>query len=443
MLSIAEAHDRIRRHVSPLAPSRLRLSALLGLRLAEDITSRVDSPPFDKSVVDGFAIATSDDSATLRVIELVTAGSLPTRSIEPGTTIRVMTGAPIPAGADAVVKWEDCEQLGDDAIRNPAALANPNSCVLKRGASFHAGQVVLGAGKPLGPLEVALLAEIGQAEVAAHPRPRVGVLATGDELVEAHDAVGPGQIRNSNGPMLLASLAAAGATGIDLGVARDDPADLRAKIARGIAECDVLLVSGGVSAGVKDLAPGIFVELGVEEQFHQVRIKPGKPLWFGVSFPLRATGAAPVVGGAKIASREGAGGVAPMSREGTGGTPVAHNSTPRFVFGLPGNPVSTFVSFKLFVEPALAALAGAEFAPPATRRAVLAARLSHRGKRPTYQPCRVVGEDSATGRSIVETLDWKGSADLATLTRSDCLAALPEGDYELAAGDVVDVLPLG
>jgi molybdopterin molybdotransferase len=445
MLSIAEALDRVRQYVSPLSPSCSRLSALLGLRLAEDITSRVDSPPFDKSVVDGFAIATSDDSPTLRVIELVTAGSVPTRSIEPGATIRVMTGAPIPAGADAVVKWEDCEQLGDDAIRNPAALAKPDSCVLKRGASFHAGQVVLAAGKQLGPLDVALLAEIGQAEVAAYPRPRVGVLATGDELVEAHEIVGPGQIRNSNGPMLLASLAAAGATGVDLGVARDDPADLRAKIARGIAECDVLLVSGGVSAGVKDLAPGIFVELGVEERFHQVRVKPGKPLWFGVSsLPSGATGVPPVSGGAELASLLRAGSAAPMSGESTGGTPVAHSPAmpPKLVFGLPGNPVSTFVSFKLFVEPALAALAGAEFAPPATRRAVLAAGVSHRGKRPTYQPCRVVGEDARTGRSIVEALDWKGSADLATLTRSDCLAALPEGDYERAAGDDVDVLPL-
>lgn len=431
MLTVAEALDCVRRHVSPLPPGRLRLSALLGLRLAEDVTSRVDSPPFDKSVVDGFAISTSDHSPTLQITELVTAGAVPSRSVESGTTIRVMTGAPVPSGADAVVKWEDCEQLNDDAIRNPAASAAPGSCVLKRGASFHAGQVVLAKGKLLGPLDVALLAEIGQPEVAAFPRPRVGVLATGDELVEAHETVGPGQIRNSNGPMLLAGLAAVGATGVDLGVARDDPADLHEKIARGISECDVLLVSGGVSAGVKDLAPGIFVELGVQELFHQVCVKPGKPLWFGVSPPPSATGVPPV-----SIEKES------PTHFSTGDTPAAHNSTPKLVFGLPGNPVSTFVSFKLFVEPALATLAGAEFAPPATQSAVLATKISHRGKRPTYQPCRVVREDVATGRSVVEALDWKGSADLATLTRSDCLAALPEGDYELAAGDGVDVLPL-
>jgi molybdopterin molybdotransferase len=403
MLTVEEALECVRQHVTSLAPTRVALNDLLGLRLAEDVTSAVDSPPFDKTVVDGFAISTSDSSPTLKVIELVTAGAVPTRTVEPGTTIRIMTGAPIPDGADAVVKWEDCELLGDDAIRNPAAQAKAGSCVLKRGASFHAGQVVLAAGKRLTALDIALLAEIGQAEVFAFPRPRVGVLPTGDELVEAHEAVGPGQIRNSNGPMLMASVAASGATPVNLGVARDDPADLRAKIARGIAVCDVLLVSGGVSAGVKDLAPGIFVELGVEELFHQVRVKPGKPLWFGVT-----------KGGAR--------------------------ST--LVFGLPGNPVSTIVSYKLFVEPALAALAGALFAAPATRRATLVNKFVHRGMRPTYQPCRIVGEDAKSGRSDVETLDWKGSADLATLTRSDCLAALPAGDYELDAGDEVHVLPL-
>jgi molybdopterin molybdotransferase len=234
------------------------------------------------------------------------------------------------------------------------------------------------------------------------PRPRVGVLATGDELVAAHEPLGPGQIRNSNGPMLLAAVAAAGATAVDLGVARDDPEDLKAKLRRGL-ECDVLLASGGVSAGVKDFVPGTLTELGVHEEFHQVRVKPGKPLWFGV---------------------------------------CESDNRRTLVFGLPGNPVSTFVSFKLFVEPALAALGGAPFAAAAIVPAVLAASFKHRGKRPTYQPCRVRSEEAGSGRRVVEPLDWKGSADVATLTRADCLAAMPEGDYELAAGEAVDVMLL-
>ncbi len=400
MLTVAEAHDRIARVVRPLPPRRLRLSELLALRLAEDVTSRVDSPPFDKSLVDGYAIATSDSSDTLRELELVTAGSVPKHAVEPGTTIRVMTGAPIPEGAGAVVKWEDCEVREDGAIQKPARNVKPGSGVLKRGTSFHSGQVVMHAGKRIGPLDIALLAEIGRAEVAAYPRPSVGVLPTGDELVAADEPVGPGQIRNSNGPMLLAALAAASATPVDLGVGRDDPADLREKIVQGL-QCDVLLVSGGVSAGVKDLVPGVLAELGVEEVFHQVRVKPGKPLWFGV----REDGQRRVL-----------------------------------VFGLPGNPVSTLVTFRLFVLPALRTLAGEPFAAPATTRAVVSRPIEHRGNRPTYHPCRRV--DRAGEAPHIEPLDWKGSADLATLTRADCLAVLPEGDYRLKSGANVDFLPL-
>lgn len=402
MISVTEAHEIVARFARPLAPQWTPLGELLGLRLAQDVASRVDSPPFDKSQVDGFAIATGDDAPQLRVVEMVTAGHVPQFEVTPGTTVRVMTGAPIPRGADAVVKWEDCEQLDEATIVNPRALSKPGSCVLRRGAAFHEGELLLRAGKYLGPLDVALLAEIGEAEVAVTPRPRVGVLPTGDELVAAHEACGPGQIRNSNGPMLIAALQAAGVAAVDLGVARDTPEDLRAKIERGL-ECDVLLISGGVSAGVKDLVPGVLTELGVEQQFHQVRVKPGKPLWFGV--------------------REEAG-------------------RRVLVFGLPGNPVSTMASFKLFVEPALAVLAGSPYATPATTPARVVEAYSHRGKRPTYHPCRTVRGAAHDGARVVELLDWKGSADLATLTRADGLAALPAGDYELAAGAAVDVISL-
>jgi molybdopterin molybdotransferase len=400
MLTVAEAHERIGRCVRPLAPVRMMFTDALGLQFAEQVVSQVDSPPFDKALVDGYAIATDDKSETLRDIELVTAGGVPKNAIVKGATIRVMTGAPIPTGADAVVAWEDCELVDEQTLRNPASKMKAGGGVLKCGTSFHRGQVVLEAGKRLGPLDIALLAEIGQAEVLAFPRPRVGVLPTGDELVEAGERLGPGQIRNSNGPMLIAALATAGATAVDLGVGRDDPNDLRERIARGL-ECDVLLISGGVSAGVKDLVPSVLKELGVEEQFHKVRLKPGKPLWFGV-------------------------------RE------AGNQRT--IVFGLPGNPVSTLASFRLFVLSALKALMGEAYSPPTTEPAKLAKALDHRGSRPTYFPCRRV---SGPGEALkIEPLDWKGSADLATLTRADCLAALPAGDYELAVGDAVDILPL-
>jgi molybdopterin molybdotransferase len=404
MLTVSEAHEIVARWAQALPSRRTPLGELLGLRLAEDVASRVDSPPFDKSVVDGFAIATGDDAPELRIVEMVTAGHVPQLEVTPGTTIRVMTGAPLPRGADAVVKWEDCEQTGEATIVNPRQFAKPGSCVLKRGAAFHVGEVVLRAGKHLGPLDVALLAEIGQADVAVTPRPRVGVLPTGDELVAAHEACGAGQIRNSNGPMLIAALQAAGATAIDLGVARDTPEDLREKISRGLECCDVLLISGGVSAGVKDLVPGVLTELGVQEHFHKVRMKPGKPLWFG-------------------------------TREADGRRTL--------VFGLPGNPVSTYVSFKLFVEPTLKALASAEYDVQAHGATYpVTAPFRHRGGRPTYHPSLMVMSPDDQIPSL-QLLDWKGSADLATLTRAEFLAVLPAGDYELAAGDRVEAVWLG
>jgi molybdopterin molybdotransferase len=229
------------------------------------------------------------------------------------------------------------------------------------------------------------------------PRPRVGVLPTGDELVAAHESCGPGQIRNSNGPMLIAAVQKEGATPVDLGVGRDTPEDLLEKIARGL-QCDVLLVSGGVSAGVKDLVPGVLAELGVEQHFHKVRMKPGKPLWFG-------------------------------TREAGGRTTL--------VFGLPGNPVSTYVTFVLFVAPALRRLAGESVRPAAPEMYPITAPFRHRGGRPTYHPCRLAFPNKTPS---LELLDWKGSADLATLTRAHYLAALPEGDYELAAGDKVTAI---
>ncbi|MCC6491890.1 MAG: molybdopterin molybdotransferase MoeA [Pirellulales bacterium] len=437
MLTVAEAHRAIARCLAPLPPCRLRLGDLVGLRLAEDVAAPVDSPPFDKSVVDGYAIATADGSPVLRELELVTAGRVPTQAVQPGTTIRVMTGAPVPAGADCVVKWEDCELVGDRVIRNPAAHAKAGGCILPRGAAFGAGDVLLTADKQLSPLDIALLAEIGRAEALAVPRPRVAVLPTGDELVEPGQPAGPGQIRNSNGPMLHALLAAVGITSIDLGVGRDDPADLRDKMSRGLRECDVLLVSGGVSAGVKDLVPGILAELGVDEQFHQVRIKPGKPLWFGT---LRGRDA--FATGEPAADRNGF-----QSQKNPDPLPASQQHPdaslgpfpPQLVFGLPGNPVSTLVSFRLFVLGALRALAGQPYAPPGVRRATLVNPFTHRGQRPTYHPCR---SSPQAGEIAVELLDWKGSADLATLTRADGLAALPAGDYSLAVGDAVDLIDL-
>jgi molybdopterin molybdotransferase len=351
-------------------------------------------------MLDGFAIAVSDPSPTRRIIEQVIAGGVPHHAVEPGTTISVMTGAPIPDGANAVVKHEDTLRLDETTIQLPEGKIAEGAGIFCRGSSFRQGQELLPAGTLLRSIDLALLAEVGKAVVAAVPRPRVAVLATGNELVECGKAVGPGQIFNSNGPLLIAAIAEVGATAIDLGIARDDIDELRAAIGKGL-EADVLLVTGGVSAGVMDLVPSVLAELGVEEIFHKVRMKPGKPLWFG-------------------------------KRD------VAGKRT--LVFGLPGNPVSTLVSFQLFVKPALATLAGGAFETAKSIRGQLTAGANHRGDRPTYHPCLL--KTGLQGGDAIDPLPWRGSADLAALTKANGLMILPAGDYELRVGTPVDALPL-
>lgn len=399
MISVEEAIAAVGRSVERLPNACVRLPEALGLRLADPIASAVDSPPFDKSMLDGYAVRSDDKMPTRTIIAEIMAGEVPQHSVEPGTTVRLMTGAPMPAGADAVVKHEDTQLIDDKTVELPPGPIKAGAGVYRRGSSFHAGQQVLATGKWLTPIDIGLLAEIGRERVTVTPRPRVGVLATGNELVECGEPVAPGQIRNSNGPMLMASLAQFGAATTNLGIARDNQDSLRTLIAQGL-EADVLLVTGGVSAGVLDLVPSVLAELGVEEIFHKVRVKPGKPLWFGVK---------------------------------------AHQSRRTLVFGLPGNPVSTLVSLELFVKPALAALSGHDFAAPRTERGVLAASVDHRGGRPTYHPCHL--SDTA-GKPLVTPLTWRGSGDLAALTRANALAVLPAGDYECAAGHEVEVLRL-
>lgn len=400
MITVEEALEQIGHCAGSLAAAQVALGEALGLRLAEPIVSDVDSPPFDKAMLDGFAIAVNDPSPTRRIIEQVIAGGVPHHAVEPGATISVMTGAPIPDGANAVVKHEDTKRLDETTVQLPEVQVAEGAGIFYRGESFRQGQELMPAGKLLRSIDLALLAEVGKATVAVIPRPRVAVLATGNELVECGKTIGPGQIRNSNGPMLLAALTEVGATPLDLGIARDEIDELRTAIGKGL-EADILLVTGGVSAGVMDLVPAVLGELGVDQVFHKVHMKPGKPLWFG--------------------RREA-------------------SSKRTLVFGLPGNPVSTLVSFQLFVKPAIAALAGASFETPRPIRGQLTASAKHRGNRPTYHPCRL--ERGQQGGDAVAPLVWRGSADLAALAEANGLMFLPAGDYELAVGTPVDALPL-
>jgi molybdopterin molybdotransferase len=265
------------------------------------------------------------------------------------------------------------------------------------------------------PIEIAILAEIGHAMVSVQPRPRLAVLPTGNEIVPVGEKPGQGQIRNSNGPMLLAAAERAGAEAIELGIAHDDRERLKQWIEQGLA-ADVLVLSGGVSAGAFDLVPDVLNELGVEQVFHKIALRPGKPLWFGVK-----------------------------------------NDGQRrvLVFGLPGNPVSSLVCFELFARPAIAALSGRGFVGGPVIQARLAGDIAHRGGRAAFLPARVVANDPPQAGpqtdcdtltshrdppARVEILPWQGSADIATLARANGLARLPNEQIHLTAGDAIDVL---
>jgi molybdopterin molybdotransferase len=400
-LRVADAQAIVLREVRLPAPERKPLTpAALGLVLAEDVVSDIDSPPHDKAMMDGYAVRSADlvsGSGTLRILEEITAGRVPTRVVEPGCTSRIMTGAPIPAGADAVVMVERTRVVADGRVEISDA-PQPGQHILPRGSEMRRNEVVLPAGQVLRAQEFGILSAVGRTAVTVLPPPQVAVLSTGDELVEADEAPGPGQIRNSNGPMLVAQVARAGAVPHYLGIARDRPESLRPLIEQGL-QAAVFILSGGVSAGTLDLAPDLLREASVTGHFHKVAMKPGKPALFG--------------------------------------TKDHPDGRRTLVFALPGNPVSSFVCFELFVRPALRRLAGH---PPAQEglTAALAEDFNYNTDRPTYHPARLEWAE----RCLVRPVPWQGSADLRALAQANALLLLPPGNHRHAAGQMFNILRL-
>lgn len=405
MIDVEQALALVRQHATARAPATCPIQSAVGLRLAEDITSDIDSPPYDKSLVDGYAIVSEDLSAgtaRLQVLEEVTAGQVPTHEVSPGHATRIMTGAPMPRGADTVVMIERTQVATVDSVQivtidDPKVKLGQN--IMRQAASMHEGQVVIPAGTTVRPIEVGLATEVGQTRVQVIPQPSVAVISTGDELVPADRKPAGGQIRNSNGPMLCALAEQAGAKLVNLGIALDRVDELKLLVSQAL-ESDIVVLSGGVSAGVKDLVPAVLTDLNVREVFHKVRLRPGKPIWFGTRDDERG---------------------------------------PRLVFGLPGNPVSSLVCFHLFVQAAIVLLAGRDDVSLCEREARLSGTHEHRGERTTYWPARLT-ETSDGNR--VKLCDWQGSADLCTLSLANCLVIFPPGDRTFADGESVRVAEL-
>ena len=407
MLTVAEALAAVLDHARKLPPVALSLVEALDCVLAEDTVADLDSPPFDKALVDGYAVRSSDLAGQVRWLalgETIMAGQVPSRPLGRGEATVVMTGAPIPLECDAVVMHERTRPHQDGVlILEPEVRAGQN--LMNRGREMRAGDVVVPCGSILSPARLGVLASVGRVDVRVVPRPLVAIVPTGDELVEPGQVPGPGQIRNSNAVLLQALAMQEGARATVLPIAPDLPGPLTTILERGL-ESDVLVITGGVSAGQRDLVPAALDALGVTCIFHKVSLKPGKPLWFGIG-PSR------------------------------GDRPAA------LVFGLPGNPVSGLVSFLLFVKAALSVLAG----KPEPHKGWICGRLtsefSHRGDRTTFFPSRVVDPgDNTAGLPTIEPLPWHGSADLLATSGADGFAIFAAGDRDYVPGEIVDFLPM-
>ncbi len=391
-VAVEEARRLVLAAVRPLPAEWVPLHRALGRVLAEDVASPVDVPPFDNSAMDGFALPAGAEG-DLPVAGESRAGRPAHGPLEPGTAMRISTGAALPAGAAAVVPVERTESA-DGRVRVPAMPDGAN--VRRAGEDVRAGQTVLRAGTPLGPAALGVAAGAGRAEVSCARRPRLAILATGDELQEPGERLGPGRIWSSNPPALAALATGAGAEVVAVEGVRDDLGATRTALARALCEADVACVSGGVSVGEHDHVREAFSALGVEAAFWGVSLRPGRPTWFGTA-------------------------------EGPGGRALA--------FGLPGNPVSAMVTFQLFARPALRALQGAD--PDATRAtAVLDQAVERNPRREQAVRCHLRPAEDGWH---AEPTGPQGSHVLTSMLGADALALIAPGDGAAGAGERVPI----
>jgi molybdopterin molybdotransferase len=395
MISVEEAAATILAHIAPLGTERVPARVADGRVLAREVRAGYPMPPFDASTVDGYAVRADDPSPRRRVLAIVTAGRPVDVAVEPGTAVRIMTGAPVPPGADAVIMQEFTHEADGYVILERSVRRGEN--INPRGQDIAEGQVVLTPGTALGPAEVGLLATLGIREVEVYRRPRVAVLSTGDELVEADQDAPYGAIRDSNRPSLMAAVREAGGEPISLGIAPDDEALQRRLVRQGIEEADVLVTSGGVSVGTRDLIKPLLEEIGTV-YFGQVALKPGKPLTF-----------------AKVGDKA--------------------------AFGLPGNPVSSLVSFELFVRPALRKLQGHTRLHRPTVEVVLEHDVRKTPDRTEYQ--RAVVRWHPDGSLRARTTGSQSSSRLLSMVGANALLHVPPGQGSLAAGARTRALLVG
>lgn len=391
-LTFAEARQCVISHLqaAPAPPKEtIPLAAATGRILATAVTADRDLPPAARSVRDGYAVQAAATPGSFRIAGEVRAGEPPGRALKTGEALEIMTGAIVPEGADAVVMFEHATtengQLLVDHAVSPGAFINP------RGAEARSGSILLSPGARIGYIEVALLASIGNLHPEVYRRPSVAIIPTGDEIVEAEQQPAPHQMRNSNAHALAAQISRAGGSPRILPIARDRLEDTCAAIEEGLSD-DLLLLSGGVSAGRYDVVEQALARFGAEFYFDRVRIQPGQPLVFGR------------IGG-------------------------------KFFFGLPGNPASTMVTFELFGRIAVNYLSGRQESPLPVTMAPLAADFSHKTGLTRFLPARINGDGT------LSPIGWQGSGDIAALSRANAFLIADPDRSQWKKGELIQVLP--
>ena len=401
MISVAEAIQIVRQQTHTLETEKIELPSALGRVLAQEIVADSDLPPFDRAQMDGYAVRAADTTAapvSLRIAGESAAGKGWHHRLEEGHAVRIMTGAPVPEGADSVQQVELTHELKDGSVVELLAAVETGRSIVKRGAEIQAGEVVLRPGMTINAAMMAVLAAFGYAQVDVARRPRVAVLATGSELVSVNEQPGQDQIRDSNNYSISAYAELAGAVVQRLPLTRDETSLLTSQIAEAANNFDVVVTSGGVSMGVYDVTKSALHELGAEIFFERVALRPGKPIVF------------------------------------------ARLPSGALFFGLPGNPVSVSVTFNLFTRTALLAMQGV--AEPALKQETVALARTIKGTmdRESYLPAQLMSNDD--GELIAFPLKWGGSSDFISFALTTALVIIPAGVKSAEAGSLVKAIRL-
>ena len=397
MIGIDEAYQIVLDNVRTLGPKKVGINDAMGFCLAEDVLSDIDMPPFNKSAMDGYAVIAKNTSvgAELKVVENIPAGPVPRKTVRKGHSSKIMTGAAVPRGADAVVKVEETEELKNGRVMIMKRVKKGTN-ICKKGEDFKKGKPVLKKGKILRPQEIGVLAMVGRQKVKVVSPPTVAIISTGDELVKITQKPKAGQIRDSNRYSLAAQVCQTHARVKFLGTTSDIKNKMLPLIKKGL-KYDILIITGGVSMGEYDIVADTLQDAGVIIFFHKVAVRPGKPILFG-------------------------------------------KNKNTMVFGLPGNPVATYVNFELFVRPSIRKMMGFEDLSRTILKAQMEEPLYRKRTRREYRPAHLRMED---GRFYVAPVEWHGSADLLGTTRGNSFLIVPEETESISQGDEVEVMVTG